>query len=92
MAYIDSLQKVSIQLNGSTVECVAASYKGVPFFFEEASYSGGGRNVQTNSIPFSDNHVNEDTGKGIAKYSFNIYFLGEDAESKKNDLSYRGSF
>ncbi len=84
MAYIDSLQKVSIQVNGSTVECVAASYKGVPFFFEDASYSGGGRNVQTNSIPFSDNHVNEDTGKGVAKYSFNIYFLGEDAESKKN--------
>lgn len=86
MAYIDSLQKVNIQVRGESVECVAGSFKGVPFFFESADYSGGGRNVQTNSVPFSNNHVNEDTGKNVESFSFNIYFLGEDAENKKNDF------
>ena len=86
MAYIDSLQKVSIPVDGRTVECVAGSYKGVPFFFDSAEFSGGGRNVQTNSIPFSNDHVNEDTGTNVARYSFNIYFVGEDAESKKNEF------
>lgn len=86
MAYIDTLQKVSIPVNGKSVECVAGSFKGVPFFFESTGFSGGGRNIQTNSIPFSNDHVNEDTGRNVAKYSFNIYFVGEDAENKKNDF------
>lgn len=86
MSYIDTLQKVSIPVNGQLVECVAGSFKGIPFFFENADFSGGGRNIQTNSIPFSNDHVNEDTGKNVAKYSFNIYFVGEDAENRKNDF------
>lgn len=86
MAYIDSLQKVNIQVRGETVECIAGSFKGVPFFFESTDFSGGGRNIQTNAIPFSNDHVNEDTGKNIAEYSFNIYFVGEDAENQKNDF------
>ena len=86
MAYIDSIQKVLIPVNGENVECVAASFKGVPFFFESTDYSGGGRIIQTNSIPFSDDHVNEDTGKNVTKFSFNIYFIGEDAENKKNNF------
>ena len=86
MAYIDSLQKVNIDVRGESVECVAGSFKGVPFFFESTDFSGGGRSVQTNSIPFSNNHVNEDTGGNVDTYSFNIYFIGEDAESKKNDF------
>lgn len=86
MAYIDSLQKVSIDVRGEQVECVAASFKGIPFFFDIADFSGGGRNVQTNSIPFSNDHVNEDTGKNVESFTFNIYFVGEDAENKKNDF------
>ena len=62
MAYIDTLQKVTIPVRGEPVECIAGSFKGVPFFFESTDFSGGGRNVQTNSIPFSNDHVNEDTG------------------------------
>lgn len=86
MAYIDTVQKVSIQVRGESVECVAASFKGVPFFFETTEFSGGGRNVQTNSIPFSNSHVNEDTGGNVASFTFNVYFVGEDAESKKNEF------
>lgn len=86
MAYIDSLQKVSIQVDGVSVECVAASFKGVPFFFESADFSGGGRNVQTSNIPFSNDHANEDIGKNVESFSFNIYFVGEDAEKQKDDF------
>lgn len=86
MAYIDTLQKVTIPVRGEPVECIAGSFKGVPFFFESTEFSGGGRNVQTNSIPFSNDHVNEDTGINVPKYSFNIYFVGEDAEDQKNDF------
>lgn len=86
MAYIDTLQKVIIPVRGEPVECIAGSFKGVPFFFESTEFSGGGRNVQTNSIPFSNDHVNEDTGINVPKYSFNIYFVGEDAENQKNDF------
>lgn len=86
MAYIDTLQKVTIPVRGEPVECIAGSFKGVPFFFESTDFSGGGRNVQTNSIPFSNDHVNEDTGINVPKYSFNIYFVGEDAENQKNDF------
>ena len=86
MSYIDSLQKVTVQIDGESVECVAGSFKGVPFFFDSADFSGGGRNVQTNDIPFSDSHVNEDVGKNVENYQFNIYFVGEDAEIQKNEF------
>ena len=86
MSYIDSLQKVNIQVRGESVECVAGSFKGVPFFFESTDFTGGGRNVQTNSVPFSESHVNEDTGTNVPKYSFNIYFIGEDAEAQKDEF------
>lgn len=84
MAYIDTLHKVTIPVRGVPVECIAGSFKGVPFFFESTDFSGGGRNVQTNSIPFSNYHVNEDTGLNVPKFSFNVYFVGEDAENQKN--------
>lgn len=86
MSYLDSVQKVTVQIDGESVECVAGSFKGVPFFFDSADFSGGGRNVQTNEIPFSDSHVNEDVGKNVESYQFNIYFVGEDAENKKNEF------
>jgi len=86
MAYLDALNKVTITIDGRKTECVAGSFKGVPFFFESAEYSGGGRSVQTKSIPFSDLHVNEDTGKNVDGYTFGIYILGDDAESQKDKL------
>ena len=86
MDYIDTLQKVKIKVSGETIECVAGSFKGVPFFFESTDFSGGGRNVQTNGIPFSNDHVNEDTGKNVGNFTFNFYFTGDDAENQKNDF------
>lgn len=86
VAYTDTLQKVIIDVDGSSIECIAGSFKGVPFFFADTEYSGGGRNVQTSSVPFSDIHINEDTGKNVDHYSFTIYILGEDAEDKKDAL------
>lgn len=84
MPYIDTIRKVKIQVNGQQVECIAASYKDVPFFFNSAEYSGGGRNVQSTRIPFSEYRINEDVGRNLSSYSFEIYFLGETCESDKD--------
>lgn len=84
-AYADTLYKVPIDTPDGVVDAVAASYGGVSFFVESGS-SNGGRNVVTNPIPFSENHVNEDTGRIIPEYSFNIYIVGDDAEAKREAL------
>lgn len=83
--YADSLHKVLIDTPSGTVECVGGSYAGVPFFVENAEKSGG-RVIITKSIPFSNNHVNEDGGKKVSSFSFSIFLLGADVESKREDL------
>lgn len=85
MAYIDSLQKVSIETVDGTVKCVGCSYNGVSFFVEE-SESSGGRNIATTSLPFTNSHVNEDLGGRVKQFSLRIYIVGDDAESKRSEL------
>lgn len=85
MAYIDSLQKVSIETVDGTVECVGCSYNGVSFFVEE-SESSGGRNISTTPLPFTNSHVNEDLGGRVKQFSLRIYIVGDDAEAKRSEL------
>lgn len=73
--YADSLQKVLVNTPAGEVECVAASYDGVPFFIEETE-SSGGREIVTSPLPFSDSHVNEDVGKKVRSFTFSIYLVG----------------
>lgn len=84
-AYANSLYKVQIDTPEGVVECVAASYAGIPFFVEETA-SSGGREVVTKPLPFSDSHVNEDLGKKVLSISCNIYLTGVDCESKRESL------
>ena len=81
-AYANSLYKVQIDTPQGVVECVGASYAGIPFFVEESA-SSGGREVVTKPLPFSDSHVNEDLGKKVLSISCNIYLTGVDCESKR---------
>ena len=84
-AYANSLHKVQIDTPQGVVECVAASYAGVPFFVEEtASY--GGREIVTKPLPFSDSHVNEDVGKKVLGITCTIYLTGADCETKRERL------
>lgn len=83
--YADSLQKVTINTVNGYVECVAASYDGVPFFFEETETSGG-REVVTTALPFSDKHVNQDLGKKVKGFSLSIYLVGKDCELDRERL------
>jgi len=83
--YSDTLYKVSIETPEGVVDLVGASYAGVPFFVDTAS-TAGGRNVVTKALPFSGNHVNEDTGLKVREFPVTFYLLGSDVESKRADL------
>lgn len=83
--YANSLHKVQIDTPQGVVECVAASYAGVPFFVEETA-SSGGREVVTTPLPFSDSHVNEDVGKKVLGITCTIYLTGTDCETKRERL------
>ena len=85
MAYLDTLQKVTIDTVDGPVKCVGCSYNGVAFFVEE-SESSGGRNIATTSLPFTYLHVNEDLGGRVKQFSLRIYIVGDDAEAKRSEL------
>ena len=85
MAYLDTLQKVTIDTVDGPVKCVGCSYNGVSFFVEE-SESSGGRNIATTSLPFTNLHVNEDLGGRVKQFSLRIYIVGDDAEAKRSEL------
>lgn len=83
--YADSLHKVLIDTPSGTIECVGGSYAGIPFFVASSEKTGG-RVIITKAIPFSDKHVNEDGGKKVSSFSFSIFLLGVDVESKREAL------
>ena len=83
--YADSLQKVTVNTVNGYVECIAASYDGVPFFFEETETSGG-REIVTTALPFSGKHVNQDLGKKVKGFSLSIYLVGKDCELDRERL------
>lgn len=85
MRYADSLYRVSVETPEGTVELVGASYAGIPFFVESADVSGG-RSVVSKPLPFSDAHVNEDTGKKVREFPFSFYLLGADVEIQRERL------
>lgn len=83
--YADSLYKVRVNTSSGEVECVAASYNGIPFFIEETE-SSGGRNIVTTSLPFSDTHINEDVGGKPRSFTFSIFLAGLDCDKDREKL------
>lgn len=83
--YADSLEKVTIQTVAGEIECVGASYNGVPFLVEEVT-SNGGRNIVSAALPFTNQHVNEDTGKILRQFPMKFYLVGSDVNKKLADL------
>lgn len=83
--YADSLYKVRVNTPSGELECVAASYNGIPFFIEETE-SSGGRNVVTTSLPFSDTHINEDVGGKPRSFTFSIFLAGLDCDKDREKL------
>jgi prophage DNA circulation protein len=83
--YADSLYKVRVNTPSGEVECVAASYNGIPFFIEETE-SSGGRNIVTTSLPFSDTHINEDVGGKPRSFTFSIFLAGLDCDKDREKL------
>lgn len=83
--YADTLQKVVVNTPAGEVECVAASYNGVPFFVKVAK-SSGGREIITSVLPFSNKHVNEDSGKKVRSFSCTIYLVGVNCDVDREKL------
>jgi len=83
--YADSLYKVRVNTPSGEVECVAASYNGIPFFIEETE-SSGGRNIVTTSLPFSDTHINEDVGGKPRSFTFSIFLVGPNCDKDREKL------
>lgn len=83
--YADTLQKVVVNTPAGEVECVAASYNGVPFFVKVAK-SSGGREIITSVLPFSDKHVNEDSGQKVRSFSCTIYLVGINCDVDREKL------
>ena len=84
--YIQTLEKVSVTIDGETFDIVAASYRGVPFFVDNYQQSGLARIVATKKIPFSDRFVHEDLGGDVPKNSMNIYLVGDDCDEQLQKL------
>lgn len=83
--YADSLYKVRVNTLSGEVECVAASYDGIPFFIEETETSGG-RNIVTTSLPFSNTHINEDVGGKPRSFTFSIFLVGPNCDADREKL------
>lgn len=85
-SYSDGLQKVTVTIDGESVELVGCSYKGVSFFFEEVSKSNAGRQIVSKPIPFSTDHINEDVGLSVPEYPVTFYLVGADCDSQREAL------
>jgi prophage DNA circulation protein len=81
MAWRDELGRVEV--NGRPV--IAASFRGVPFYVEEAEREGGRRTV-THEFPFRDRPFVEDLGRDARTYPVTGYVLGNGYLAAKNAL------
>lgn len=64
-----------------------ASFRGVPFYVEEDSFSSAGRRVATHEFVKSEDHATEDMGKKTRHYRVRAYLVGDDADAAANDLA-----
>lgn len=85
-AYLQTLEKVKMTVDGRSFEAVAASYKGVAFFVEDYQQGGGGRTIATKKIPFSNDFVNEDLGGNVPTHQMNIFLVGIDCDVQRQNL------
>jgi prophage DNA circulation protein len=66
-------------------EFVGASFRGVPFFVDEAQRSGGRRTV-VHEFPLRDDPFVEDLGRRARKFPVTGYVIGDDYLAQKNEL------
>lgn len=85
-SYLQTLEKVSVTIEGETFDIVAASFRGVPFFVDSYNHGGLGRTIATKKIPFSDRFVHEDIGGNVPTQTLNIFLVGDDCDVQKQSL------
>lgn len=84
--YLQTLEKVSVTIEGETFDIVAASFRGVPFFVDSYNHGGLGRTIATKKIPFSDRFVHEDIGGNVPTQTLNIFLVGDDCDIQRQNL------
>lgn len=62
-----------------------ASFRGIKFFVDSSTYSSGRRGPD-HEFPDRDDPFSDDTGRKQRKYDLQVYLLGADYLSAKNDL------
>jgi len=85
MSYKDNLKRLKITIDGQSRELIAASFRGVPFYFESYEMKSG-RRLQTSVFYNSNLPINEDLGAIPRAFTFNAYLVGRDPSKNKNDL------
>jgi len=86
MSYYENLGKVSVTVDGSTFDAVAASFRGAHFFVKNNDQGGGGRKVQVNKLAASDAWVCTDLGSNVPTLTMEFYLVGEDCDNAKEEL------
>lgn len=82
MSWRDSLTRVRMA-DGRNL--IGASFRGVPFFVEEADRSGG-RRAKVHEFPLRDDPYVEDLGRKSRVFRINGYVIGGDYAQQKNRL------
>lgn len=63
----------------------AASFRGVPFFVEEATNEGG-RRIATHEFPLRDDPYTEDLGRAAQRFRFRAFVVGDDYMDRRDAL------
>lgn len=82
MAWLDELRRVKLP-DGRVL--IAASFRGVPFFVDDADRSGG-RRLKVDEYPKRDQNTVQDLGRRARTYSVTGYLLGDDYLSQRDRL------
>lgn len=86
MAAVDKLERVDITVDGVKTSVVGGSFRGVSFFVEDYERRGGGRNVVSHAVPFSDDFKNQDLGGKIPAFSLEVYLIGDECKQARDNL------
>lgn len=82
MSFLDDLRRV---VHTDRRQLIGGSFRGVPFFVEERSRSGG-RRLVTHEFPFRDSPKYDDLGRKARIWTITAYVIGDDIAAQKEAL------
>lgn len=86
MTWRDDLRRVTFTIDGRTRDLIGASFRGAPFFVDEAELGGIGRRTVKHEFPFRDDPFVEDMGRRARDFKVDGYVIGDDYLAAKEAL------